>query len=182
MHDSIQPENEMLLIILKEQHFFKLPERDAFAAPQFRSQQDDLQHLHHQKRHRPKKSLQLVSVIQTKIVNIPDSEKCRCEHSTSLQIVVPTRKFERNDAQADHCWTTRQIPDEEIFHLKLLTALKMKVIYLNHNSILQSTMRINQQNLGFAIMKIKFHNLLMDLLLTMNLFWQTFLQTTMDKR
>jgi hypothetical protein len=42
-------------------------------------------------------------------------------------------------------------------------------------------MGVNQQDLRFAIMEVELHDLLMDLLLTMDFFWQTFLESSMDK-
>lgn len=53
--------------------------------------------------------------------------------------------------------------------------------YLNNNSVLQSTMRVDQQDLRFAVMKIKLHDLLMDLLLTMYFLRQTLLKSSMNK-
>jgi hypothetical protein len=42
-------------------------------------------------------------------------------------------------------------------------------------------MGVNQQVLCFAVMEVELEDLLMDLLLTMDFFWQTFLESSMNK-
>lgn len=54
-------------------------------------------------------------------------------------------------------------------------------MYLDHNSIIKSAMRVNKQDFGLAVIKIKFNDLLMDLLLTMDWLGQSLLQTAMNK-
>lgn len=53
--------------------------------------------------------------------------------------------------------------------------------YLNNNTILECTMRVHQENLGLAVVEIQFHDLLVNLLLTMNFLRKPLLQTTMNK-
>ncbi len=57
----------------------------------------------------------------------------------------------------------------------------VKWSYLDNNTILEGTMRVHQENLGLAVVEIQFHDLLVNLLLTMNFLRKPLLQTTMNK-
>ena len=97
-----------------------------------------------------------------------------------VQIQTFLVSFHAINSYSFNCFS-KAILSLKCFHEHKLTLLWVWGYYLDNNTIVKSTMRVHQKNLGLAVIELEFHDLLMNLLLTVNLFRQSLLQSTVNK-